>query len=202
MYTIRLIIHFEGNVMSISIMQLWLPILLGGVFCWIASALIHMLLKYHNADYQKLSNEEQVGEALRDGNITPGFYHMPHCTDMKEMQNEAMQEKFNKGPIAMISVFENGIPKMGKLLVQQFIYFIVACTLIAFVAVLSLEPSADFKVVFHFVAIISFLTFGYAVIPYSIWFGHPWAVSLRYLLDALIYAAVVGATFAWLWPSV
>jgi hypothetical protein len=187
--------------MSVSITQLWLPIVLGGVFCWIASALIHMLLKYHNADYQKLSNEEEVGDALRAGNVTPGFYHMPHCTDMKEMQNQETQEKFNKGPIAMISVFENGMPKMGKLLAQQLLYFFVACTLIAFVALLSLEPSDSFKVIFHFVAIISFLTFGYAVIPYSIWFGHPWAVTLRYLLDAIIYAAVVAATFAWLWPA-
>ncbi len=186
--------------MSVSITQLWLPILLGGVFCWVASALIHMLLKYHNADYQKLSNEEQVGDALREGNVSPGFYHMPHCTDMKEMQNDTMQAKFNKGPIAMISIFESGMPKMGKLLIQQFIYFVIACLLIAYVATLSLEPSTDYMVVFRLVATISFLTFGYAVIPYSIWFGHPWAVSLRYLLDAIIYAAVVAGTFAWLWP--
>lgn len=186
--------------MSVSIMQLWLPILLGGVFCWIASALIHMLLKYHNADYQKLSNEDQVGEALREGKVTPGFYHMPHCIDMKEMHDKDMQEKMKIGPIAMISVFENGLPKMGKLLGQQLVYFFVACLLIAYVATLSLTPSADFMTTFRLVATISFLTFGYAVIPYSIWFGHPWAVSLRYLLDAIIYAAVVGSTFAWLWP--
>ncbi len=197
----RINIEFEGNIMSVSIMQLWLPILLGGVFCWFSSALIHMLLKYHNADYQKLSNEKEVGDALRNGNVTAGFYHMPHCTDMKEMQNEAMQEKFNKGPIAMISVFENGMPKMSKLLGQQLVYFIVACSLIAYVATLGMAISADFMVVFRFVVVISFLTFGYAVIPYSIWFGHPWAISLRYLLDAVIYATIVAATFAWLWPT-
>ncbi len=188
--------------MSVSIMQLWLPILLGGVFCWFASALIHMLLKYHNADYQKLSNEEQVGDALREGNVKPGFYHMPNCTDMKEMQNKDMQDKMKTGPIAMISVFENGLPKMGKLLGQQFAYFIVACLLIAYVATLALVPSADFMVVMRLVATVSFLCFGFASIPYSIWFGHPWPITMRYLLDAIIYAAVVGATFAWLWPAV
>jgi hypothetical protein len=187
--------------MSVSITQLWLPILLGGIFCWFASALIHMLLKYHNADYQKLTNEDQVGDALRQGKVTPGFYHMPHCTDMKEMQNEAMQEKFNKGPIAMISVFESGMPKMGKLLLQQFFYFLIACLFIAYVATLSLDASADYRIVFRLVASISFLSFGYAVIPYSIWFGQPWAVSLRYLLDALIYAAVVAGTFSWFLPT-
>ena len=73
--------------MTVTLSQLWLPILLGGIFCWFASALIHMLIKYHNADYKKLSNEDQVGDAIREGNPKPGLYHMPHCPDMKYMQN-------------------------------------------------------------------------------------------------------------------
>ena len=43
--------------MFVSVLQLWLPVLLSAVFCWIASALIHMVIKYHNADYKKLNNE-------------------------------------------------------------------------------------------------------------------------------------------------
>ena len=186
--------------MSVSLMQLWLPIVLGGVFCWIASALIHMLIKYHNYDYKKLSNEEQVGDALRQGDPKPGLYHMPHCTDMKEMNNESMQAKFKQGPIALISVFENGMPPMGKLLVQQLAFFLVGCLLIAYVATLGLAPSAGFMEVFRFTMVISFLTFGYGLIPDSIWLGQPWSNCLRYLLDALIYAVIVAATFAWLWP--
>lgn len=188
--------------MTITLMQLWLPILLSGIFCWFASALIHMLIKYHNFDYKKLSNEEQVGDALREGNPKPGLYHMPHCTDMKEMNNETMQAKFKKGPIAMISVFENGMPPMGKLLAQQLAFFLGGCFLIAYVATLSVTPSVEFIVVFRFIMIISFITFGYGLIPESIWMGRPWATCLRYLLDALIYAVIVAATFAWLWPTV
>jgi len=186
--------------MSVSILQLWMPIGLAALFCWFASALIHMLMKYHNSDYKKLSNEEQVAEAIRAGSPTPGLYHMPHCTDMKEMNDESMQQKFIKGPIAMISIFDNGLPPMGKLLVQQFLYFVFACTMIAYVASLALAMSVEFSSVFRFVFTLSFLTFGVAVIPYSIWFGHPWLNCLRYLVDAIIYAAVVAATFAWLWP--
>jgi len=36
---------------------------------------------------------------------------------------------------------------------------------------------------------------------YSIWFGYQWSMTAKYLLDALIYALVVAATFAWLWPD-
>ena len=186
--------------MSVTLMQLWLPILLGSLFCWFASALIHMLIKYHNADYKKLSNEEQVADALRQGKPAPGLYHMPHCTDMKEMNDESMQDKFKQGPIAMISVFENGLPPMGKLLIQQFLFFIGACLLIAYVATLALTTTANFMSVFRLTLVVSFLTFGYGVIPYSIWYGHPWSNCLRYFIDALIYGLVVAATFAWLWP--
>lgn len=187
--------------MSVTLLQLWLPIVLGGLFCWIASAIIHTVIKYHNADYKKLSNEEQVGDALRQGEPKPGLYHMPHCTDMKEMQDESVQAKFTKGPIAMISVFENGLPPMVKLLSQQFLFFIGACLLVAYVTTLTLTSGSDFRSVFHLSIVVSFLTFGYGVIPYSIWFGHPWATCIRYLIDALIYATIIAATFAWLWPA-
>jgi len=187
--------------MSVTLMQLWLPILLASLFCWLASALIHMLIKYHNADYKKLSNEEQVAAALRQGKPAPGLYHMPHCADMKEMNDESMQAKFKQGPIAMISVFEDGLPPMGKLLIQQFLFFIGACLLIAYVATLAVTSTADFMSVFRLTLVVSFLTFGYGVIPYSIWYGHPWFNCLRYLIDALIYGLVVAATFAWLWPA-
>jgi hypothetical protein len=187
--------------MSVSLMQLWMPILLGGVFCWFASAIIHMVIKYHNHDYKKLSNEEEVGDAMRNGSPAPGLYHMPHCTDMKEMEDEAVQAKFIQGPIAMISVFENGLPKMGKLLIQQFLFFIFAGVFIAYVATLALAPGADYMAVFRIVMTVGFLAFGYGCIPYSIWYGHPWANCLRYFLDAVIYAAVFAGTFAWLWPA-
>ena len=188
--------------MSVTLLQLWLPIILGGLFSWIASAIIHTVIKYHNADYKKLSNEDQVAAAFRQSQPKPGLYHMPHCIDMKEMQNESMQEKLKSGPIAMISVFENGLPKMGKLLIQQILFFIVACIMIAYIATLTLNSSSDFMSIFRILMIVGFLTFGYGIIPHSIWLGQPWANCIRYLFDALIYAVIIAATFAWLWPQV
>lgn len=188
--------------MMVDLLQLWLPILLGGVFAWLASSVIHMLLKYHNHDYHELENESDVSAVLGKSKPEPGIYNIPHCTDMSQMGDQAMQKKFNDGPVAMISVFPNGMPPMGKLLTQQFIYFLLGCGLIAYVASLVLPIGAEFMQVFVFVAKLGFLTFGFATIPYSIWYGHPWAVTARFLLDALIYALVVGATMAWMWPTI
>lgn len=187
--------------MSVSLMDLWIPILLSGVLAWIASALIHMALKYHNSDYRKLANEDDVAASLRAGSVEEGFYSLPHCVDMKEMNDEAMQNRFKEGPVAFIAIFPKGMPPMGKLVGQQFTYFIVSSVMIAYCASLALTPGADYMSVFRIVATVSFLAFFWSQIPMSIWYGHPWSTTFKYMIDALIYAAVMAGTFAWLWPS-
>lgn len=187
--------------MSVTLLQLWLPILLGGVFCWFASALIHMVVGYHNADYQPLSNEDQVADALRAAEPKPGLYSMPYCKDMKDMGKDAMQAKFNNGPVAMVTVLNKGMPPMGKLLGQQILHFLIGSLLIAYVTTLALPAGADYMAVFRLVMVVGFLTYGWGLLPFSIWYGHPWSNAMRYLLDALIYGAVAAGTFAWLWPA-
>lgn len=186
--------------MSLSLLQLWLPIVLGTFLAWIASGLIHMLIKYHNADYQQLKNEDEVMAAVRNGSPKLGLYTFPYCIDMNEMKNESVQERFRQGPVGLLTVMPSGMPNMGKLMVQQISFFLVGCILIAYCATLALEPGAAYMTVFRFVATVGFLAFGWAVIPYSIWFGHLWSMTAKYLLDALIYGLVVAGTFAWLWP--
>ena len=45
--------------------SLWLPVVVAAVAVWIVSAILHMALKYHMADYKKLPDEETVAGALR-----------------------------------------------------------------------------------------------------------------------------------------
>ncbi len=187
--------------MSVSLLQLWQPILLGGFLCWVTSAIFHMVIKHHNADYKPVSNEDQVSDAIRTGKLKPGLYSLPHIKDMKEMNDLNVQDKFKQGPVAMLAVFDNGMPPMGKLLAQQILFFIVSCFLVAYAATLTLAVGADFMSVFRVVMVTSFLAFGWALIPFSIWMGHPWSNCIRFLIDALIYAAIVAAIFAWLWPT-
>ena len=187
--------------MSVSVSELWLAILLAGLLCWIASALIHMLIKYHNADYKGLTNEEAVSAALAEKDPIPALYTLPYCIDMKAMGEEHIQKKFNDGPVAMITIMPNGMPPMGKLLTQQILFFIFGSFLIGYLATLSISTNADFMMVFRQVFVAAYLTYGRAQIPYSIWMGQPWSNCIRYMLDALIYAAVTASTFAFLWPS-
>jgi hypothetical protein len=184
-----------------TILDLWLPVLLGTILCWIASALIHMALKYHNSDYQELANEDEVRSIVRKGNPSLGVHAVPYCVDMAKMNDEAMQNKFKEGPVAFVTIFENGMPNMGKLVGQQILYFLVGSVLVAYCATLALQPGADYMNVFRIVSAVSFLAFGWAQIPFSIWYGHKWSTSIKYLIDALIYGLLVAGSFAWLWPA-
>lgn len=186
--------------MDVSITQLWMPIIAGAIAAWIASALIHMVVKYHNSDYQPLDNEDAILDAIRGGSQKLGLHQFPFCGDMKNMQDEGVQAKFNKGPVGLLILVPNGMPPMGKLLAQQIGFFLFGCLLIAYCASLALEPGAEYMTVFRFVAATGFLAFGWAGIPYSIWFGMQWSMTFKYLIDALIYGFVVAGCFAWLWP--
>ena len=73
--------------------------------------------------------------------------------------------------------------------------------LIAYCASFALPAGADFRTVFRVFAAIGFAAYGWANIPYSIWFGFQWSITVKYLVDALIYGLVTAATFAWLWPT-
>ncbi|MDX2219095.1 MAG: hypothetical protein SF172_08740 [Burkholderiales bacterium] len=188
--------------MGVNLTDLWLPILLGTVLAWMASAAIHLALKYHNSDYKPLANEDEVAAAISRGAPQPGIHTIPYCVDMAKMNEPAMQAKFTNGPVAFVTVFPSGLPPMGKLIGQQILYFLVGCALIASCAAHVLPPGAASMSVFHLVAPMAFLAFGWGVVPFAIWYGHPWSTTAKYLLDALIYGLVVGGSFAWLWPAV
>lgn len=54
--------------------------------------------------------------------------------------------------------------------------------------------------VLGFVAPAALLAFGWAIMPFAIRFGHPWSMTAKCVLDALVYALVVAASCTWLSP--
>ena len=51
--------------------SLLLPVVLSAVFVFLASFLVHMVLRYHSSDYTQLPNEDAVRAAIRAGNPAP-----------------------------------------------------------------------------------------------------------------------------------
>ena len=139
--------------------QIWLPILVAAVAVFIASSLIHMLFKWHNADFRKLPNEDAVRAALRAGAATPGLYVVPHCADMKEIQGEEMQRKFREGPIGFVTLRKNGPPSMGGPLLQWFTFNLVVAMVAGDISLQLYGIGSNPVDVAQMVAILSFLTY-------------------------------------------
>ncbi|MDR3388698.1 MAG: hypothetical protein P4L92_16750 [Rudaea sp.] len=181
--------------------QLWLPILLSTVFVFFASAILNMVLKFwHTPDYHGFSNEDEVGAAIRKGNPAPGMYMLPYCTP-EAMKKAETQEKFKTGPVGMLALRQPGAMNMGASLGQWFAFCLVVSLLCALLVAHALANGSGFARVFHMVALAAFMGYALGPIPNSIWWGHSWSVTVKHVVDGLIYAVITGATFAWLWPA-
>lgn len=184
-----------------ELMQLWLPILASAIGVFVASSLIHMVFKWHNSDYRKLSNEDEVRAAIRAGAPAPGLYTLPNCTDMSEMQSEAMMVKFHEGPIAFLTVKQNGPPSMGGALLGWFLLNLAIAAITAAIISHVYGMQVDAARAACLAGIIAFLSYGVGSISNGIWMAKPWATVAKDLLDAAIYGGVSAAAFGLLWPS-
>jgi len=181
--------------------QLWLPILLSGVFVFIASSILHMVLRFwHAPDCKGFTNEDEVGAAMRKGNASAGLYMMPYCTP-EAMKDPATAEKFKTGPVAVIYLRKPGPMNMGAFLGQWFVFCLLVSFFCALLAVHALPAGAPHEHVFHLIGLAALLGYAFGVIPDAIWWGHPWRSAIKHIIDGVIYAVITGLTFAWLWPG-
>ena len=185
----------------LTLTQLWLPILASAIAVFVASSLVHMVIKWHNSDYRKLPNEEEARATLRSVATAPGMYFIPHCPDMKEMQKPENIQKFVDGPIAMMTIRPPGKPSMGAPLAQWFVLNVFVAAIGAYVACYMLPPIPSFLAACRPMAVVTFMSYAVGALSNGVWYGKPWPVVVKELLDAAIYATVAGCVFAWLWPA-
>ena len=185
----------------VPIMSLWIPILLSAVIVFVVSSIIHMLLPYHRKDFGKVPSEDQVMDALRPFNIPPGDYVIPNAASPEAMKSPEFVEKANRGPVAFMTVMPNGIPGMGKSLVQWFLYCAAVSFFAAYIAGRALGPSVEYLSVFRFVGATAFMGYAVALWQNSIWYRRPWSTTLKSTFDGLVYALFTAGTFGWLWPG-
>ena len=182
----------------VSIVSLWIPILLSAVIVFIASSIIHMLLKYHRSDFGRVPSEDEVMDALRPFNIPPGDYVIP-CPG-KDMGTPEFIEKTTRGPVAFLTVIPSGPPSMTGSLILWFLYSVLVGIAAAYVAGRALGPGADYLAVFRFAGSAAFLGYAMALLQNSIWYKRKWSATLKSMFDGFIYALLTAGTFGWLWP--
>ena len=185
----------------VPVMSLWLPILLSAVIVFIASSIIHMVFTYHRSDFGKVPDEDDVMDSLRKFNIPPGDYVIPCAGSSKAMAAPEFIEKTTKGPVAFMTVIENGPPKMGASLVMWFVYSIIVGIFAAYIGGRVLGPGVDYLDVFRFVGCTAFIGYSLALLQNSIWYKRNWSATIKSMFDGLVYGLLTAGTFGWLWPA-
>jgi hypothetical protein len=181
--------------------SLWIAVVVSAVVVFVGSSILHMVLKYHKADFKDLPNEAGVREALARAGAAPGLYMTPYCGDMKQMKDPAMKEKFEKGPVAILAIRPNGLPAMPGLLGLWFGFCVLVSFVSAYVARHTLHPGDDGMLVMRITGTVAFAGYGLSNVSDSIWKGQPWSNTARALLDAVVYSILTGLTFRLLWPA-
>ena len=185
----------------VSLLQLWLPIVLSAVGVFIASSILHMMLRFwHLADYNGFANEDEVGAAIREGSPKPGMYMLPFCT-MENAKDPETKRKFDQGPVGIMFLRGNGMANMGVTLAQWFVFVVVVSVFVAYVATTTLSTGMDPMLVFSVTGTVAFMAYAFAVFPYGIWWGQPWKAVFKDAVDGLIYGVITGGLFAWLGPA-
>ncbi|MEL6428014.1 MAG: hypothetical protein AAFU73_04175 [Planctomycetota bacterium] len=187
--------------MDLSLIDLWLPILAGAGFVFIASCVMHMALPWHKNDFGKLPNEDSVLAGLRDANLPRGCYRFPHATSMADFKEPAMLQKFEDGPVGLMTILPTGMPKMGGALFTWFLYSLLVAAVAGYVASMTLNGDSDGMLVLRVTSAIAVLAHATSNMMNSIWKGEPWSISAKFAVDGLIYGMLTGAAFMWFWPA-
>lgn len=185
----------------VSLTSLLLPIVLSAVVVFVASSVIHMLLKYHANDVRPVDDEDGVMNALRSFNLPPGDYAVPRAASMEAMKAPEFQEKMKTGPVVFLTVLPAGGTGMGKSLGLWFVYSLVVSLFAGYVASRGVPPGSDYLHVFRFAGTTAFAGYSLALMQNSIWYARNWGMTLRSMFDGLVYALLTAGVFGWLWPT-
>ena len=184
----------------VSLLALWLPILASAILVFVASSLMHTVLRYHSNDFRKLPDEEGARRALGSVGIPPGQYVIPYAGSTEGMKSPEYAEKMRTGPVVLMYVRPNGPFGMGRSLVSWFVYIVVVSVFAAYIASRALGPNVEYLDVFRFVGTTAFAGYSLALVQESIWYWRDWRTTMINVADGLVYALLTAGVFGWLWP--
>ncbi len=179
--------------------HLWLPILLSAIAVWFWSFLSWAILPLHKGDWKTLPNEDSFGASVRPLNIPPGVYGFPHCTDHKQRNDPAFQEKWKAGPVGLLHLW-NPNPSMGGNMAFTFVLYLVMSCLIAYAGYAAI-PHAPHAKAFQIAGTMGILAYSFAFLRNMIWFQGTKRGMVTAVFDGLVQGLVTGAIFSMMWPS-
>lgn len=181
----------------VALSMLWLPILVATVLVFITSSILWMVFPFwHRADYGRVANEKPILDALAAEKS--GQYIVP-SVDWGKMTPEE-RAAYQTQPSALMLVRNPSSFSFPKTLGLYFLFMLCVSIFTAYLTGRTRPVGAHYLEVFRIAGTTAFLAFGLRGFPDSIWYGKPWKVTFKEMIDGLIYALIMAGAFGWLWP--
>jgi hypothetical protein len=81
------------------------------------------------------------------------------------------------------------------------VYSIVVSIFAAYLTGRTRPVGANYLEVFRVAGCASFMAYGLSQLQDSIWKSQTWGVTIKHVIDGLIYGLLTAGTFGWLWPK-
>ena len=162
-----------------AIAQLWVPILIATVLCFVASSLMWMVLPHHKKDWPALPADINLSSVDAGQYVTP----RDHMTS----------------DWSAFVLVRRGRMNMGSAMLLWALNQLIIATLVAYLVYYTLPRGTDYMEVFRIAGTGGVLGYMGTVAQKSIWWGWKWRVTIMDLIDGLIYALLVAGSFAFYW---
>lgn len=170
----------------------------GAVF--VTSSVLWTVLPHHRRDFGKLPEEERLMDLLRTAPV--GMFTFPFAEGPGAMRDPAFLERVRAGPVGNVHLVRpESRASMSGNLVHHLVHTLLLYAAVAYLARLGLPSESSALEVLRFVGVAAFVGHAGQLAANSIFWGFTWSHTWKSMLDALVYATVAGATFAWLWPG-
>ena len=100
----------------------------------------------------------------------------------------------------MMTVFPSGPPAMPKFLGMWFAYCLIIGFFVAYLTGHTVAPGTNYLAVFRVAGTAAFMAYGLGQLSNGIWKGQPWGMTVKEVIDGLVYGLLTAGTFGWLWP--
>jgi hypothetical protein len=139
-------------------------------------------------------------EDLRSKGVPPGQYMFPAWGSGEEMRSPEFREKYEKGPVGLLVVWD-GPGNMGRNLILTFLVYLFIAAGLGYAATIGLDRTASGLDVFRVVFVGALLAYVVGSFPESIWFRKKRSAFVAGVIDGTIYTVITAGLFAWLWPD-
>ena len=187
--------------MTVSLLDLWLPILLSAAAVWFWAFLSWAILPVHKKDFGGLPDEEAFLRAARELNLPPGNYGFPYCKDNAQRNDPAFMEKWKTGPSGLLNVWKPNC-SMGMNMVLSFLVYLIVSIFVAYIGYAAgLPRGAGFSKIFQVLGAAGIVAYSFSFLPQMIWFQANANAKVAGILDGLVSGFVTGVLFAVMWPK-